>query len=85
MKRAIITFAAFALVSCSRLPKPAEMTQFEGERKARQGEELRLEHPELVKHADSAYQKAASALDDKEKELLEHHAHLACRPSNMSK
>ena len=53
MKRAIIMFAAFALVSCSRLPKPAEMTQFEGERKAREGEELKLEHPELVKNADA--------------------------------
>jgi outer membrane protein OmpA-like peptidoglycan-associated protein len=77
VKRAIIMFAAFALVSCSRLPKPAEMTQFEGERKAREGEELKLEHPELVKNADAEYQKAVEAHDDKEKELLEHHAHLA--------
>lgn len=77
MKRALITFAAFALVSCARLPKPAEMQQYEGERKARSGEELKLEHPELVKSADAEYQKALEAHDDKEKELLEHHAHLA--------
>lgn len=77
MKRAIIIAAAFALLSCSRLPKPAEMQQFEGERKARQGEELKLEHPDLVKNADAQYQKAVEAHDDKEKELLEHHAHLA--------
>jgi outer membrane protein OmpA-like peptidoglycan-associated protein len=69
--------AALTLVSCSRLPKPAEMQQFESERKARDGEELKLELPELVGHADAEYAKAVEAHDDKEKELLEHHAHLA--------
>lgn len=75
MKR-VLVIAALALVGCSRLPKPAEMQQFEAERKAREGEELKLEQPELVGHADAEYKKAVEAHDDKEEELLAHHANL---------
>ncbi len=76
MKRVLLTAAMVAMVSCARLPKPAEMTQYEGERKARAGEELKLEHPELVQQADAQYAKAVTAHDDKEEDLLAHHAHL---------
>ena len=75
MKRALI-LAAVGLASCSRLPKPAEMQQFEGERKARAGEELKLELPELVAKADAQHAKAVEAHSDKEAELLAHYAHL---------
>lgn len=77
MKRLTLILAALSLASCSRLPKPAEMTQFEAERKSREGEELKLELPELVKRADDQHAMAVEAHDDKEAELLQHHAHLS--------
>ncbi|MBK6916580.1 MAG: OmpA family protein [Deltaproteobacteria bacterium] len=77
MKRIHIIAMAVALAACSRLPKPAEMTEFENERKTREGEELKLELPELVKRADDEHARAVEAHDDKEEDLLKHHAHLA--------
>jgi outer membrane protein OmpA-like peptidoglycan-associated protein len=68
--------AGLLLASCSHLKTPAEMAEFEQYRKTREGEELNLAYPELIKHADSEHGKAVEAKDDKEKELLEHHAHL---------
>ena len=69
-------FAAFTLVSCKHLKTPAEMAEFEEHRKTRDGEELKLAYPELIKHADDEHAKAKEAQDDKEKELLAYHGHL---------
>lgn len=69
-------FAAFALSSCKHLKTPEEMAQFEEHRKTRDGEELKLAYPELIKHADDEHGKAKEAQDDKEPELLQHHGHL---------
>lgn len=79
MKRLAIVLAVGAslgLASCKHLKTPAEMAEFEEYRKTRSGEELNLAYPELIKKADGEHSKAVEAKDDKEKELLEHHAHL---------
>lgn len=68
--------ASLMLASCTHLKTPPEMAEFEQYRKTREGEELKLAYPELIKHADSEHGKAVEAKDDKEKELLAHHAHL---------
>ena len=47
--------ASLMLASCTHLKTPPEMAEFEQYRKTREGEELKLAYPELIKHAANSF------------------------------
>ncbi len=62
------------VAACAGVQKPADMKTYEQEAGADTAEIIRKRYPELVKQAETHHAKAVVARDEKETELLKHHA-----------
>jgi len=64
-------------LGCAGIKPTAEMTEYEAERGTRDGEEIKLRFPELVKNAEAWDAKAREAQEEKEPEDMEYYGRVA--------
>jgi outer membrane protein OmpA-like peptidoglycan-associated protein len=64
-------------IGCAGVKPTTEMTEYSEERKTRDGEEIKLRYPELVKNAEAWDAKAREAQEEKEAEDMEYYGHVA--------
>jgi outer membrane protein OmpA-like peptidoglycan-associated protein len=64
-------------LGCAGIKPTAEMTEYAEERQTRDGEEIKLRFPELVKNAEAWDAKARTAQEDKEAEDMEYYGRVA--------
>lgn len=69
--------ALLLAVACASLQKPADMVAYEEQSQQEANEIVAKRYPDLVENAKAHHARALEARDDKEPELMEHHAKLA--------
>jgi outer membrane protein OmpA-like peptidoglycan-associated protein len=78
VKRQHLFVSVFLLaLGCAGLKPTTEMTEYKEERGTRDGEEIKLRFPELVKNAEAWDAKALEAQDDKEEEDMTYYGRVA--------
>jgi outer membrane protein OmpA-like peptidoglycan-associated protein len=77
VKRHYVLIAALLAFGCSHLKPTSEMQEYESERSTRDGEQIKVRHPELVANADAWAGKAKEAQDDKEEEDMAYYGRVA--------
>jgi outer membrane protein OmpA-like peptidoglycan-associated protein len=78
VKRQHMVVGVFLLaLGCAGLKPTAEMTEYKEEHGTRDGGEIKLRFPELVKNAEAWDQKALEAQDEKEAEDMEYYGRVA--------
>ena len=77
MRRYHLIAGILLALGCAGIKPTAEMTEYSEERKTRDGEEIKLRFPELVKNAEAWDAKAREAQDEKEPEDMEYYGRVA--------
>ncbi len=77
MKRQHILIGLWLAFGCAGVKPTAEMNEYKEERGTRDGEEVKLRFPELVKKAEAWDAKAREAQDEKEPEDMEYYGRVA--------
>lgn len=77
MRRHHVLFGILLALGCAGVKPTAEMTEYSEERGSRDGEEVKLRFPELVKNAEAWDAKAREAQEEKEAEDMEYYGRVA--------
>lgn len=77
MKRHHLLLGALLALACGKVKPTAQMTEYAEERGSRDGEEVKLRFPELVKNAEAWDAKAREAQEEKEAEDMEYYGRVA--------
>lgn len=77
MRRYQLIAGILLALGCAGVKPTAEMTEYSEERKTRDGEEIKLRFPELVKNAEAWDAKAREAQEEKEAEDMEYYGRVA--------
>lgn len=77
MRRHRLLFGILLALGCAGVKPTAEMTEYADERGTRDGEEIKLRFPELVKNAEAWDAKAREAQEEKEAEDMEYYGRVA--------
>lgn len=72
-----LAFVGLLATACATLNKPTEMQTYEEQSAEEANEIVAKRYPKLVEKAKAHYALAVEARDDKEEELLQHHAKVA--------
>jgi outer membrane protein OmpA-like peptidoglycan-associated protein len=77
VRRHQLLFGILLALGCAGVKPTTEMTEYSEERGTRDGEEVKLRFPELVKNAEAWDAKAREAQDEKEAEDMEYYGRVA--------
>jgi len=77
VKRQHILIGFLLALGCAGLKPTAEMSEYQEEHATKDGGEIKLRFPELVKNAEAWDPKALEAQDEKEAEDMEYYGHVA--------
>jgi outer membrane protein OmpA-like peptidoglycan-associated protein len=77
VKRSALLIVLALAFGCAGLKPTTEMQEYQSERGTRDGEEIKVRYPELVKNAESWDGQAREAQDKKEPEDMSYYGHVA--------